>query len=87
MLLDGFIAGNRVQPPLTGSLMKNLPRSPILDNKIVRVNFKKNIVVTSESMTRKKILASIWDVQDIFQPKITVGSMNEGLTDVRNRHT
>lgn len=62
MLLEGFITGNRIKSPLTGSLMENPPRSPILDDKKLRVNFEETIVITNESMSRKKAFASMWGV-------------------------
>ena len=57
-----FICGDGVETSFTGPLKKNPPRRPILYKETMRMKLKKYVVIIGESMSRKKIFASTWNM-------------------------
>lgn len=76
-----------VQPSFTCALKKNGPRDSILYKKMIRMEFKENIIVGCKTVCRKEMFASIWSMKHILKLRIFDRSWNKRLTNVSNSQT
>ena len=51
------------------------------------MKFKKNIIVSCETIHRNKALASFWNMKDIIEMKITTRGTQSAMTNIINLHT
>ena len=68
---------------------KNVPRGQILNKKIKRVKFDKNIIIMREFRNRKQITCERWNSKDITKVEFPIGmsSRKRCLTNMRDVHT
>jgi hypothetical protein len=59
----------------------------MLDNEEIRVKFKKDVIVKSDSMNRGKIVGSLRNMKDMIKFKIMMRSTNNSMTNMSNMHT
>jgi hypothetical protein len=57
--------------PFTSAPVEGSPHHLFLDRKMVGIKFKKNIIISCETIYRAKVLASFWNMKDIIEMKIS----------------
>ena len=71
----------RIQPSFTSASEEGSLHHLFLDRKMVGMKFKKNIIISCETIHRNKALARFWNMKDIIEMKITTRGMQSAMTN------
>jgi hypothetical protein len=76
-----------VETSITVAFEECSPRLLLLDRKMMAVKLKKHIVITHEAIYRNKILASFWNMKNVFEMDITSRGSQNSTTNMVHFHT